>query len=155
MHSIKRRDDETDVCEVIDRAAQSPVHEHLKEVYEVSRFDAVIDAAGVQELFIVCPWILKEGRPYVTVGPRPRSYTMLGMISMIRLMATNLLWPRLLGGVARDYRQVTGLATADAMENLAKMVKTESLKVHVGTLVKMERAQEVSLRVLLFVFHQS
>ncbi|KAL5399804.1 hypothetical protein PMIN02_000334 [Paraphaeosphaeria minitans] len=128
--------------QVIDRTAHSALHEHLKVTFESSRFDAVIDAAGVQELFNICPKILKEGKPYVTVGPRPRSYTVLGMLSMVKLMAENLLWPRILGGVARDYRQVTGIATPEAMEDLAKMAQAGTLKVHVGTLVEMERAKE-------------
>lgn len=102
----------------------------------------------------MCPEILKEGRPYVTVGPRLRSYTFLNMLSMIKLMVVNLLWPRILGGVARDYRQVTGIATPEAMENLAKMARSGTLKVHVGTLVKMEHAKEVSLRFLL-ALHRS
>ncbi|OAG10875.1 NAD(P)-binding protein [Paraphaeosphaeria sporulosa] len=128
--------------EVIDRTAHCPLHEHLKVMFGSSRFDAVIDAAGVQELFNTCPEILKEGKPYVTVGPRPGSYTILGMLSMIKSMAENLLWPKILGGVARDYRQVTGIATPKAMADLVKMVQAGTLKVHVGTLVKIEQAKQ-------------
>ncbi|KAF2194326.1 NAD(P)-binding protein [Zopfia rhizophila CBS 207.26] len=96
--------------EVIDYNVHGPVHEYLASQYGSSRFSAVIDAAGIQSIFSRCPAFLMEGKPYVTVGPRPQSYTVLGMLATIGLMARNMLWPRILGGVPREYVLVTGVA---------------------------------------------
>ncbi|PSN70765.1 hypothetical protein BS50DRAFT_570267 [Corynespora cassiicola Philippines] len=58
-------------------------------------------------------------------------------------MAKNMLWPRILGGVPRDYVQVTGVAGIEEMKLLASQVANGKLKVHVDTIAEMEDAQKV------------
>jgi NADPH:quinone reductase-like Zn-dependent oxidoreductase len=116
----------------------------LKERYGKSRFDVVVDAVGIQDVFDHCAEFLKEGGTYVTVGPRARSLTVLGMLETIRLMAANMLWPKILGGVPRKYAQVTAVSTDESLEKLRVMVEQGSLRVHVGCLETMENAKAVS-----------
>jgi hypothetical protein len=104
----------------------------LKERFEAQRFSAVVDAFGVQELFENCAGFLAEGRPYVTVGPAFADYTYGSMLAAVWLMAKNSLWPRWLGGVPRDYVQITGVANQDGMEELAGMMAEGTLRVEVG-----------------------
>lgn len=121
----------------------APVHSHLASTFGASRFNAVIDAIGIQDIFNNSPSFLAEGKPYVTVGPKAYSYTVLGMLRTIGLMAKNMLWPRLLGGTPREYVQVMATSTLSAMEELAKMVEERKLTVHVGRLVGLESAKTV------------
>ncbi|KAH7371941.1 chaperonin 10-like protein [Pyrenochaeta sp. MPI-SDFR-AT-0127] len=127
--------------EVIDYGLHAPVHSHLAVTFGASRFSAVIDAVGIQDIFNKSPSFLAEGKPYVTVGPKAYSYTVLGMLSTIGRMAKNFLWPRLLGGIPREYIQVASTSTLSAMEELAKMVEDGTLKVHVSALVGMDSAK--------------
>lgn len=104
----------------------------------------MIDAIGIQDMFNNCPKFVVEGGPYVTVGPRAKSYSILDVLATLVLMAQNALWPRIFGGVPRPYVQVTGTANPEALHELAQMVEAGKLKVEVGTVAKMENATEVS-----------
>ncbi|KAF2681929.1 zinc-binding oxidoreductase [Lentithecium fluviatile CBS 122367] len=126
--------------EVVDYTKRSPVQSYLADAYDLSRFNAVIDAAGIQAIFSHCPDYLAEGKPYVTVGPRQPNYTVLGMLSTIGLMAKNFLWSRFLGGVPRPYVQVASAESLDGLQELAQMVEDGKLKVHVGAKFKMAEA---------------
>jgi len=119
------------------------VHSYLGRTFGESPFNAIIDAVGIQDIFNACPEYLGEGKPYVTVGPRQPSFTVLGMLSTLGLMAKNLLWPRILGGVPRPYVQVASLESLEAMQELAEIVEEGRLKVHVGASFKMAEAIEV------------
>jgi hypothetical protein len=101
----------------------------LKERFGGERFNCVIDAFGVQELFENCEGFLAEGKPYVTVGVAFEDYTFGSMLAVVGSMLKNLLWPRLLGGVPRNYVQVTGVANKEGMQELAEMVGEGKLRV--------------------------
>ncbi|CAO2648195.1 Nn.00g074620.m01.CDS01 [Neocucurbitaria sp. VM-36] len=128
--------------QVVDYERHSPVPSYLAALFGETPFDAVIDAVGIQAVFDACPTFLAEGKPYVTVGPRASSYTYTGMLRAIGVMAKNLLWPRILGGMPRLYVQVNAAANLEGMEALAKMVGEGKVRVHVGTMVGMEDAQK-------------
>ncbi|KAF2180322.1 GroES-like protein [Zopfia rhizophila CBS 207.26] len=134
--------------EVIDYQSSAPVHSFLASKFSGERFNAVIDAAGVQDIFNHCPEFLAEGKPYVTVGPRAESFTVSGMLATIWLMAKNFLWPRILGGVPREYVQVTGVSNLEAMEELAKMVGEGKLRVVVDSCTDMKNAREAYEKML-------
>lgn len=125
---------------------------YLAKTFSASRFNAIIDAVGIQAIFNTCPQYLAEGKPYVTVGPRQPSYTVLGMLSTIGLMAKNFLWPRILGGVPRPYVQVASAESLNAMQELAEMVEEGTLNVHVGAKFKMTEAREVSCCCVFEIF---
>ncbi|KAH7089980.1 chaperonin 10-like protein [Paraphoma chrysanthemicola] len=132
---------------VIDREAEDLVPKLVRE-YGDERFDVLIDAVGIQEVFDNCPDFLKEGKPYVTVGPKLGDYTYSSMLSMIGATAKNLLWPKILGGTPRPYVQVAAAATQVSMKELAEMVEKGVLKVHVGTLVEWDKTMEAYKKLL-------
>ncbi|KAF2466223.1 zinc alcohol dehydrogenase [Lindgomyces ingoldianus] len=134
--------------EVIDYELHAPVYAYLAKSYSASRFNVVIDAAGVQDLFLNCPAFLAEGKPFVTVGPRLPGYTYLSMLRVIGTMAKNFLWPTILGGVPRSYVQVTATANLEAMEELAKMVERRELRIVVTSCAEMEDAKQAYDRML-------
>jgi hypothetical protein len=121
-----------------------PVTTQLVTKYRDSRFNAVIDAVGIQGLFNACPGFLAEGKPYVSIGPKAKSYTYWGLFSTIGVMMNNFMWPQILGGVPRKYVQVTGIANQEAMREMRTMMEEGSVRVHVGTMVDFKDAQEVS-----------
>jgi NADPH:quinone reductase-like Zn-dependent oxidoreductase len=126
----------------------SPIHSSLVEKFAVARFDAVVDAVGIQDVFNACPEYLAEKKPYVTVGPRQSSYTVLGMVSTLGAMVKNLLWPKRFGGVPRQYVQVAAVASLDGMQEVARMVGAGRVSVHVGATFKMANAVEVSCQLI-------
>jgi hypothetical protein len=127
----------------VDYAAYASVTKHLATTYGNSRFSAVIDAVGIQDLFNACPGFLVEGKPYVSVGPKAKSYTYWGILSTLGVMMKNFLWPRILGGVPRAYVQVTGIASSESLKRLKTIVEEGKLRVHVGTLVEFGDVHEV------------
>ena len=127
----------------MDYTAYVSVTKHLATTYGDSRLSAVIDAVGIQDLFNACPGFLAEGKPYVSVGPKAKSYTYWGVLSTLGVMMKNFLWPRILGGVPRMYVQVTGIVSSEALEGLKTMIEEQKLRVHVGKLVELGDVHEV------------
>jgi NADPH:quinone reductase-like Zn-dependent oxidoreductase len=134
--------------QVIAHDTHGPIHSYLNKTFAEARFDAVVDAVGIQDIFNNSPTFLKEGRPYVTVGPKASSYTYSGMLGTIGTMTKNILWPRWLGGTPRPYVQVAAASDSEALKELARMVTEVGLRTHVGTEVHIEDVHKVSL--LLF-----
>ena len=114
-------------------------------MYGAQRFDVVVDCVGIQELFLHCEGFLKPGRPYVTVGPSVPSYTVSNMFCSVGQMIKNFLLPPILGGVARLYLQVTGIANLKDMGRLAEMAREGNLKVPIDSCWEMEDALKVRL----------
>ena len=130
--------------QVIAYDTNGPVHSYLNKTFAGARFDAVVDAVGVQDIFNNSPTFLKEGRPYVTVGPKASSYTYVGMLGTIGTMAKNMLWPKWLGGTPRPYVQVAAASNPETLRELARMVTEEGLRTNVGSLVHIEDVHKVS-----------
>ncbi|KAF2729358.1 zinc-binding oxidoreductase [Polyplosphaeria fusca] len=134
--------------EVVDYTVNEPVHRYLTSKYSSSRFSVVIDATGIQDIFNNSPGFLVETGSYVTVGPRASRYTYSAMLQTISEMATNMLWPRILGGVPRAYAQVTGISSPERLAQLRELVMANKLRVHVGTLVNLEDAQKAYAKLM-------
>lgn len=130
--------------QVIAYDTHGPVHLYLNKTFAGARFDAVVDAVGVQDIFNNSPTFLKEGRPYVTVGPKASSYTYVGMLGTIGTMAKNMLWPKWLGGTPRRYVQVAAASNPETLRELARMVTEEGLRTNVGSLIHIEDVHKVS-----------
>lgn len=126
--------------EVVDYNEHSPVEAYLAETYGATRFNAVVDAVGLQSILSKCPHFLMEGKPYATVGPRATSYTFISMLSTVGLMAKNMLWPRILGGVPRPYVQAATATGLDGMRELAGLVDQGVIKVHISSEFEMKDA---------------
>lgn len=65
----------------------------------------------------------------MTVGIAFEDYSIPGILSAVLQMMSNSLWPRILGGVNRNYVQVTGIAHLEAMTKLAGLVESGKLRV--------------------------
>jgi NADPH:quinone reductase-like Zn-dependent oxidoreductase len=128
---------------VIDYRRYLPVHEQLTEKFGKEFFGVAVGARGVQDLFHTCPNFLKPGKPYVTVGLQPSSYTVLLMLNSIDQMISNSLWPRILGRTDRAYIQVTGLANLKDLEILAEMAENGKLKVPIDSQRDFAEVQKV------------
>jgi hypothetical protein len=102
-----------------------------------------MDCFGVQEIFLNCANYLKPSMPFVTVGPAPPKYTMASMLYTVGQMLSNMLWPRLLGGVNRPYVQAAGIANLLDMERLARMATEGKLKVPIDSCWDLEDVLKV------------
>jgi hypothetical protein len=60
------------------------------------------------------------------------------------LMLKNSLWPRILGGVPREYIYVQGFADLQRMERLRQLVEEGKLRVAVDSCWEMENVLRVS-----------
>ena len=128
----------------MDYQAHSPVHAHLADRFSGSRFNAAIDAVGIQGLAENCAGFVVEGGLYISVGPRLPSYTYVGMLTSIWLMAKAHLWPSILGGIPRKYVQVNAVADLKSMERLASMVTENKLRVVPDLVEGIGKVPEVS-----------
>ncbi|KAH8434050.1 NAD(P)-dependent alcohol dehydrogenase [Aspergillus melleus] len=97
-------------------------------------FDAIIDAHGSQPLWHSAPGFLKPGpgHAYTSVGPALKSYTFRAMCRVLKDMALNQHLPRWLGGVAREYRQVTSIVDVEKLERLRGLAEEGNLKTFIG-----------------------
>ena len=115
--------------QVIDYTTHSPVSTYLAKHFSPTPFSAIIDAYGIQDIFTHCESYLAEGKPFVTVGIAFKDYAIPSVLSAVFQMMSNTLWPWMLGGVKRDYVQVTGIANLEAMAKLAGLVESGKLRV--------------------------
>lgn len=131
-------------CEVIKRD-EVDVIKYLHKTFTTNQFDLVLDASGIQTLYHSSPTYLKPTGTYVSVGPRAHSYTYLSTLGTIGSMASNFLWPRVLGGTPRKYVQVAAVSSAESLEELKGLVGSGRVRVHVGWGVRWEGVLEVSI----------
>jgi NADPH:quinone reductase-like Zn-dependent oxidoreductase len=114
------------------------VHEYLIENHSNPRFDVIIDACGIQELYTHCAGYLASRKPFVSVGIAFRSYAYSSILYSLFLMAKNALLPHFFGGGTAPYIVASGFVTLEGMEKLAAMVDEGKLKVVVDSCWDME-----------------
>jgi hypothetical protein len=131
--------------QVIDYQEHAPVHQYLATHYSNAHFSAVIDAYGVQDLYTHCADYLDPGKPFVTVGVAFDEYTVSSIMYAVFLMMNNSLWPRVLGGVPREYASVSGFTNLEVMEKLGQLVEEGKMKVVVDSCWDMEDVLKVRL----------
>ncbi|KAH6720691.1 oxidoreductase [Leptodontidium sp. MPI-SDFR-AT-0119] len=124
--------------EVIDYQDQAPVHKFLTAEFGKDQFDVVIDAFGIQEIFHNSEGYLKSGHPCVTVGPAMPTYSMGAILHSLGQMASNFLWPRILGGTNRPYVQVSSFVNLKEIQRLADMARDGKLRVPIDSCWEME-----------------
>ena len=107
-----------------------------------------MDAFGVQEIFHNCEGYLKPEKSYVSVGPAMPTYSMSAILYSLGQMASNFLWPRLLGGPNRPYIQVATTSTLEEMQRLAYLVQEGKLRVPTDSCWDMEDALKVGFDLL-------
>jgi hypothetical protein len=85
---------------------------------------------------------LKEGKPFVTVGPAPPDYSFSGVLYIVGAMIRNELLPRWLGGVDRPYLSARGFASLEGLERVSRLAE-EGLKVPIDSVWGLEDALKV------------
>ncbi|KAF2434302.1 zinc-binding oxidoreductase [Tothia fuscella] len=115
--------------EVIYRTQHDPVHEYLIRTYSETPFDAIIDAVGVQSVYEHSPQYLCKKGLFVSVGVLSEDLSYASVIRAVLKIASNLYWPRFLGGVARPYLQKTVVVESHSLEGLSVLVQEGKLRV--------------------------
>ncbi|KAF8855831.1 GroES-like protein [Acephala macrosclerotiorum] len=124
--------------EVIDYREHAPVQNYLSEKYSQNKFDWVLDAYGIQDLWLNCPSYLKPGKPFLSIAIQVPDYNYSSLLCAIGMLMSNMLWQRFLGGVDRQYAQVNGIANSKSMERLARMIEDGKLKVPIDSVWNFE-----------------
>ena len=116
---------------------------HLASQFSDQRFDAVIDAYGVRELYSKCGDYLKRGKPFVTVGVAHKNYSYSGMLDAVWGMVMNSVASLFPGEGRRSYLQVNATVHLEALERLRSLVEQEKLRVPVDSCWDMSDALQV------------
>ncbi|KAK1995890.1 NAD(P)-binding protein [Colletotrichum falcatum] len=120
--------------EVIDyTASPSPVSEVLRERFgrEGSRFDAVVDCVGVQDVYINCAAYLVPDGVYSAVGIKPVALSYGSLAKAAWQMQMNALWPRStwLGGTGRRWAATAMMDPGkDLMMEIMRMLSDGRIK---------------------------
>jgi NADPH:quinone reductase-like Zn-dependent oxidoreductase len=130
--------------QVIDYQEHAPIHQYLSAQYSDSPFCVAIDAYGIQELYTHCAKYLSPRGPFVTVGVAFKEYGIYSMFQSVSQILWNILWPRILGGVEREYAIISATADPETMGKLAEWVEKGKLKVVVDSCWDMEDVSKES-----------
>ncbi|KAH7368836.1 zinc alcohol dehydrogenase [Plectosphaerella cucumerina] len=123
--------------------AYSPLHAELTARYGGKPFDVVIDAIGIQELYVRCGGFLKPEGTYAAIGLKPARHSLPALVGSFLVSQANALWPRAewLGGTGRKWTTVTVMgASVEEMEDVMGMVGRGEVRVVVGSEFGMEDA---------------
>lgn len=131
--------------QVIDYQTCRPLSKYLATHYSDQRFDAVIDAFGIQELYSHCDDYLKPGKPFVTVGIAHKEYRYSSFLPALFLMVMNTLTALVPGRAQRRYLQVNAAVNLEAMERLRSLVEAGKLRVPIDSCWAMNDALKVRL----------
>ena len=131
--------------QIIDYQTHAPVSRYLASQYSKSRFNAIIDAYGAQDLYTHCAEFLAPGKPFVSVGIAIEGHPVLSAFHALYSMLKDLFWPSVLGGVPRKCVFVNGIPNLEGMEKLARLVEEGKLRVVIDSCWEIEDALKVSL----------
>ncbi|MCJ1324482.1 zinc ion binding [Thelotrema lepadinum] len=122
--------------EVIDYREEHPVWTYLAREYKGRPFDAIIDTAGTQALFVHSPAYLKEDGPFINVGGFE------GIMRTFLNAFSNWYLPTLFGGIPRKYIFHSTIPNREVEIELIEMLRNRKLKVVIEKLYSMEDALE-------------
>ncbi|KAK1538030.1 hypothetical protein CPAR01_08143 [Colletotrichum paranaense] len=133
--------------EVVDYTASLPVpvSKVLGEKFgaEGTRFDAVVDCVGVQDVYVHCAEYLKPDGVYSAVGIKPADQSVGALVKAGWQMQMNALWPRStwLGGTGRRWAATAMMDPGKAlMEEVVAMLADGRIKAVVEREVGFEEA---------------
>ena len=112
---------------------------YLAREYKGRPFDAIIDTAGTQALFVHSPAYLKEDGPFINVGGFE------GIMRTFLNAFSNWYLPTLFGGIPRKYIFHSTIPNREVEIELIEMLRNRKLKVVIEKLYSMEDALEVRL----------
>lgn len=127
--------------EVIDYTAYPSLAAHVAKSYTHTRFDAVIDTVGIQELYTASPVFLKPSGLFLNAGGQRIPLRLWPFLGMFWIMLLNYVYPASLpGGVPRRYAFLSGRATREDHEEVKRLVEEGKLKVPLDSVWEMEEA---------------
>ncbi|RAH63749.1 uncharacterized protein BO66DRAFT_444683, partial [Aspergillus aculeatinus CBS 121060] len=118
--------------------------EEEEEEEELEAFDVIVDAYGSQDLWYAARKWLKPGpgHVYVSVGPALEAYTFRSAVGVLVKQMLNRFLPVWLGGIDRQYRQVTAWVDVERLERLRVLAEEGVLKTWIGGAWGFENAIE-------------
>ncbi|KAJ5802811.1 uncharacterized protein N7503_005261 [Penicillium pulvis] len=109
--------------EVIDYRQHDPLHEYLAKEHGETRFDAIVDTVGIQELYTNSPGYLREGGRFINIGAMQAQSANGSLFAFAWAMILNLALPAWLGGTPRRYQMVMGTPGVDVMTRVKELAE--------------------------------
>lgn len=129
--------------QVIDYRQHDPLHEYLAKEHGETRFDAIVDTVGIQELYTNSPGYLREGGQFVNIGAMQAQSANGSLLAFAWTMVLNLALPTWLGGTPRRYQMVMGTPGADVLARVKKLAEDGVLVPIIDSTWEMEDALKV------------
>jgi NADPH:quinone reductase-like Zn-dependent oxidoreductase len=127
--------------EVVDYTAHPSLAAHVAKTYASTRFDAVIDTVGIQELYTASPAFLKPSGLYLNVGGQTVPKRLGSFLGMMWVMLMNYMYPSFLPkGVPRRYAFLSGRATREDHAEVKRLVEEGKLVVPLDSVWEMGEA---------------
>jgi hypothetical protein len=118
---------------VLDRKSVPSVSEYLTERHSELPFDVIIDAYGVQELYMNCARFLKPDGLFVTVGIAFSDYTYASLFVAVKDMLRNIIFSAWGGHDWRRYVQVSATCSLEGLQRLKAMCEDLDLRVPIDS----------------------
>lgn len=109
--------------EVLDYHTLGPLHKYMAKTYSADPLDSLFDNVGDQDLYNHSPAYLKDGKPYMSIGAQRGDEGIRDVFRLVWQMAQNHLWPRVLGGTAREFRLQATNGSVASYEQLRKLAE--------------------------------
>ncbi|KAH8548990.1 zinc alcohol dehydrogenase [Umbelopsis sp. PMI_123] len=115
----------------IDYRAHDPVHKYLSQEYGTRKFDAIIDTASTQELYVNSPAYLNPDRPFLDMAvkhPVDREWRVSDVSGSAAKLIKNLFWPAWLGGTPRPYRFISATPSLKMLQRVQELIEDGKIK---------------------------
>jgi len=131
-------------AEVVDYTV-APLHQSLTELFGEDKFDAFIEAVGMEDtlLYTNSESYLKPGATFVGCGPKPS-----GFFSALGFLWDFKLRPRWLGGTKRRFAMVSVHHSKEQSETLFKLLSENKVKHRVDSVYSFEDVLKAYERVI-------
>ncbi|KAJ6006020.1 hypothetical protein N7451_003964 [Penicillium sp. IBT 35674x] len=126
--------------EVIDYRQHDPLYEYLAKEHAETRFDAIVDTVGIQELYTNSPRYLREGGRFINIGAMQAQSANGSLWAFAWAMIMNLALPSWLGGTPRRYQMVMGTPGVDVMARVKQLAEDGVLVPIIDSTWEMEDA---------------
>jgi NADPH:quinone reductase-like Zn-dependent oxidoreductase len=134
--------------EVIDYTAYPSLASHVAKTYASTRFDAIIDTVGIQELYTSSPAYLKPAGLFINVGAQTLPMRLGPFIGLFWMMLLNYIYPSFLPrGVPRRFAFLSGRANMKDHAEVKKLVEDGKLTVPLDSVWEMEEAMKAYERI--------
>ncbi|KAJ5404244.1 hypothetical protein N7509_004115 [Penicillium cosmopolitanum] len=128
--------------ETIDYRKHDPLHEYLAKEHSETRFDAIADTVGIQDLYTHSPKYLRENGRFVNIGAMHIQSGLQGLFGYIWSLCVNLLWPKILGGTPRWYKMVTATPNQFTLSRSGELAEKGHLTAMIDSEWEMEDVLE-------------